>query len=435
MIHEGSTECAPAGVDIFSPPCTQTAIAKRSKVDFYPVATLSDLGPLEFAIPATEDDYWDLNDHCLEIKFKIVKQEDGANVGAEDKVAPVNFLLHSLFRQVDLHLNGKLVSTAYTSYPYKAYVEKQLNYDKNVKETQFGCELYAKDEAGKMDDHDPTVAVANSGLKQRFEYTKNGNTVTLRGSLHIDFLRQERLLLNQVDIRIKLSPNKPDFFLMTTEADKYTLKMVSARLEMVKVGLHPSVLNGNNQALSTKNAKYPMRRTEIKTFTIPRGDMHVVKENMFSGQMPRRIVIGILESDAYHGNSKKCPFNFKNFNLNYVCAFVDGERFPSRALTPNFAANDYLEVYETLFTGNGIKNDLRTIDITRAEYPNGYSLIIIPFCPSEPDSVGFDLINNGTLRLEMKFAEALTSSATVLVYAEFDSVLEINKDRQIVLDH
>ena len=55
---------------------------------------------------------WDLNDRCLEIKFKIAKQKDGANVGTEDEVAPVNFLLHSLFRQVDIHLNEKLVSTA-----------------------------------------------------------------------------------------------------------------------------------------------------------------------------------------------------------------------------------------------------------------------------------------------------------------------------------
>ena len=44
--------------------------------------------------------------------------------------------------------------------------------------------------------------------------------------------------------------------------------MVSAILEMVKVGLHTSVLDGNNQALSTKNAKYQMRQTEIETFTI-----------------------------------------------------------------------------------------------------------------------------------------------------------------------
>ena len=77
-------------------------------------------GPMEFAIPATEDDYWDLNAHCLEVKFKVVKQEDRANVGTKDEVLPVNFLLHTLFRQVDIHLIGKFVSTSYTPYPYKS---------------------------------------------------------------------------------------------------------------------------------------------------------------------------------------------------------------------------------------------------------------------------------------------------------------------------
>ena len=70
-----------------------------------------------------------------------------------------------------------------------------------------------------MDDHDPHVAAANSGLEQRFEYTTNGNTVTLTGSLHIDFLRQKHLLLNQVAIPSKLCPNKLELFLMTSDAD------------------------------------------------------------------------------------------------------------------------------------------------------------------------------------------------------------------------
>ena len=57
-------------------------------------------------------------------------------------------------------------------------------------------------------------------------------------------------------------------------------------MEIVKVGLHPSVPNGNNQALTTKIAKYPMHGTKIKTFTIPRGHMHAVKEIIYTGQIP-----------------------------------------------------------------------------------------------------------------------------------------------------
>ena len=85
----------------------------------------------------------------------------------------------------------------HTLNPLQIIGRKQLNSYKNVKETQFGCELCTEDEAGKMDYNDPSVAVPNCGLKERFEFTMSGNTVTLRGRLPIDFLRQERLLLNQ----------------------------------------------------------------------------------------------------------------------------------------------------------------------------------------------------------------------------------------------
>ena len=92
---------------------------------------------------------------------------------------------------MDDYLNGKMESK---SHPYKAYVAKRLNYDKNVKTIQMYCELYANDEAEKMDDNDPTNKAANSGLVEKFEYTMRVQTFAFRGCFHIDFLRQERLL-------------------------------------------------------------------------------------------------------------------------------------------------------------------------------------------------------------------------------------------------
>ena len=101
MIHVGSTECAPAAVDIFSAPCKETDISRRNKVDFYPVADLKYLEPSDFVKAAFEDDHWDLNIHSLGVKLKVVKQ-DGANFTKTDEVTLVNFLLHSLFRHSDI---------------------------------------------------------------------------------------------------------------------------------------------------------------------------------------------------------------------------------------------------------------------------------------------------------------------------------------------
>ena len=107
--------------------------------------------------------------------------------------------------------------------------------------------------------------------------------------------------------------------------------------------------------------------------------MHVVNVIIYKGYVSRHIVSGVLKSDAYHGNFKMCSFSFKDFNLDYVCALKDGERFSCRKVTRNFDINNNLEIHEALFTGNGIKMTPHNTDITRKDYANGYKVASIPF--------------------------------------------------------
>ena len=47
----------------------------------------------------------------------------------------------------------------------------------------------------------------------------------------------------------------------------------------------------------------------------------------------------------------------------------------------------------------------------------------------------FQLIQQGNLRVEIHFAEALTATINVVMYAEFDNVIEIDRNRQILFDY
>ena len=47
----------------------------------------------------------------------------------------------------------------------------------------------------------------------------------------------------------------------------------------------------------------------------------------------------------------------------------------------------------------------------------------------------FDLVLNGSIRLEMKFKTAITETLTAVVYAEYDNLLEIDRDRSVILDY
>jgi len=46
----------------------------------------------------------------------------------------------------------------------------------------------------------------------------------------------------------------------------------------------------------------------------------------------------------------------------------------------------------------------------------------------------FNLVRQGNLRLSLKFANAVEHPVTVVAFAEFDNVIELDRDRNVLLD-
>ena len=46
-------------------------------------------------------------------------------------------------------------------------------------------------------------------------------------------------------------------------------------------------------------------------FAVPLGNRSVSKENLFLSQLPTRLVLGVMDNDAYNGVIAKSPFNRK----------------------------------------------------------------------------------------------------------------------------
>ena len=97
LIHAESCECIVGGTEFFESSPTQTVVEGRKKLDFLPVANVTDLGQLEFLVKSADDDYYDSNEHCLELKIKIVKRNVGADIVAADKIglSTTSFILFS----------------------------------------------------------------------------------------------------------------------------------------------------------------------------------------------------------------------------------------------------------------------------------------------------------------------------------------------------
>ena len=132
FIHEGSCECTKSELDLFSVPPTQTSNDSGTFVEYRPISSISDGAPIEFDVSSSGEDYIDFSNSYIHIKAKILNL-DGTDLVAADTVGPVNNLLHSLFSQVDISLNGTLITNSTNTYPYRAYIEDLLSYGTSAK--------------------------------------------------------------------------------------------------------------------------------------------------------------------------------------------------------------------------------------------------------------------------------------------------------------
>ena len=132
FIHEGSCECTKSELDLFSVPPTQSSMEQGSWVEYHPLTAVRDGSPIEFEISGSGEDYIDFANTMLYVKAKITAN-DGANLGADAAVGPGNLFLHSMFLQVDISLNGTLVTPSTNTYPYRAMFETLLSYGEDLR--------------------------------------------------------------------------------------------------------------------------------------------------------------------------------------------------------------------------------------------------------------------------------------------------------------
>ena len=255
------------------------------------------------------------------------------------------------------------------------------------------------------------------------------------GRLHTDIVAQDRYLLNGVNVKIRLIPSKNAFNLMAHGANPtFVSTIIHASLFVRKCKLNPAVTLAHAKALEKGTAKYPLKRVVLKTFSIPQNNLSAVQDNLFLSQLPTRIVIGLVDSAAFNGHYAKNPFNFRPHGLSFLSLFLEGKQIPAKPLTPDFDNKLYVRSFFNLFTGTGSVNKDDGNYLEYRDFPGGYALYAFDLSPSLLDGNQVELVKSGSLRLELKFKAALPEPVHVIAYAELDSLLEIDRSRQILTD-
>ena len=422
-------ECKDSSLCIFDKPGILTDIQRSYTVDYYPVSSVTSSGPIEFYIPGNSEDYIDLNDIKLYLKIKVTKADGSKIDEAADFVALNNLAIASLFQDASLSVGDTQVEGGDMNYAYNGYLKTVSQFTPEAQNSHMLASGWYKDEAGKFD------TKANKGFTKRQAVIGNSLDVQFIGPLYFDLFNQDRPLISQMDMRIKLQPHKAEFALTAFPARATDLKinLNSVVLYVDRLEMNPSVINGHAKGLKSQNALYPINHTELLTYTIPAGQLSYTKDRLFPDMAPKMMMVAMIENTAYNGELGKNPFNFQHFNLNKIALYREGRSIPGQPLTPNFNKNTYLRSYVQTMRALNYYNTDDTNGITPSQWANGYTIYAFDLTSNKDVSTNCLQANlSRNLRLELSFEKALASTINVLIYAVTDSMIEITQLRDVI---
>ena len=434
---DGFQEAQPSGLDLFTLPPTQTAVEALYYDEHRSTAQLSGSSPIEFNIAAQNSlEYIDLRKTKLCVKARI-KHLDGSNLKPTEYVGPINNFLHSMFSQVDVTLQNKLVTSTTTHYPYKAMIQTFLSYGSEAKKSQLTSQLWKKDKPGHLDDNDVQNG-SNPSLFERAQYFTQSQVCDLEGPLLHDLCSLDRYMLNQVAINVKLYRSRPEFALITKESNpNYQIVIEDIALKVCKIRLNPAVITAHAQKLQTVNAKYPFTRTEVRLISIPAGSLSFNYNNLFNGLRATRCVIGFTDSSSSSGSYVLNPYNFQHFNLGQIALKLNQFPVSGNVMQLNYGptSRTILPAFNSMFdVTNKWMRDCGN-NLSRNDVSGGYAFYCFDIEPNFNDEGQYlNLVKQGTCSLEVNFNKPLQKATTCVIYAEFPAYFEINLERNIILE-
>ena len=336
-------------VDLFAPILLQTILLNEFDREFAPLASLQEDAPIEFMVTGADQLYLDLNESSLHLHVKIT-DADGTNIGA-NTAGPVNLMLHSLLSQMSVEFNGKPVNEQNHLYAYRAYFSTLINYSEESQKTRLLSEGWTKDIAGHIEVTD--VAKDKQVLRSRAAHIATSRVVKLIGGPHLDVFQQDRLILPNVDVYLKLIPSAKNFVCKSAASQNAQQQNYKAVIQFASLIIHTKQLTReakkvHKTLLDKQVMRLPYTRVQVKHLSIFQNQTSYNFDNVFTGLLPDLVVIGILDDADFAGGYPHNPFNFQNFGVNRIELRRNGMPVHLYSYTPNFENGQYIRVYQDM---------------------------------------------------------------------------------------
>ena len=442
-IDPGSTDCVSTAVNHFNIPGTNVGVTKTIFKEFLPLNPVTE-SPLHFVIPPSQSEI-DLSETVLELNVSMELLDPGmpgaaipvppvwVNIQAVNDVSTIQMLGASVFRNVKLDIGGREVFNANNLYAFKAYFDTILSYSLEAKRTHLATMGFYEDNLGINN-------VGGIGYIARRGLFENGAHAQFVSKFFLDLFNQERYFINNTQLDLELHVNRQEFMCFAPNGlpapfVDMRIRIHSARLLVAFPELTDGLSLGIARSLEVKPAIYAIRRSELKTVYLEPGrtEMNV---NIFTEIVPRRVVMGMVANENYTGSFITNPFDFQPYEIEKHHIEYNGIRNPTNDVYMDFANNHHIMAYYMMMRNCGFAFTNMTNGITPEDYRvRGFTIFTWNLTSNAQNDNCFELIKPGTTSYHVRFRAAIPAGGvTMIFYAEHDSILKIDKHRQVTSD-
>jgi hypothetical protein len=424
-----SPEGISSELDLFSKPLVQRAIETEALIPFYPT-TLDKDSVIDVNVKGCAS-HLDCNSSSIQVCYKVVKA-DGTDMDAGDdnKVAP-RCGIASMFRNIEMEINGQQMPGMGTHYPIRAYMSNLLSYSKQTLKARGELEGWLTDDSSHMD---AFKADDGTSFKERAAWVNRSKVVETWHRPVLEIFHQPKLLVPHTDIRLKFYVNSDKFFLATEDNNKYKFVITKLVLWMRRKIISSDVEKAHLEMRVSQRVHYPINRVHTKHITVVKGQTAQGIDNVVLGTLPDTLFLCLIEDDAMTGNHKKNPYNFKHFNLNRIVLLVNGDQYPQIAYNPDWDNNQCGRPFHDLLDAVGCIDTDKSCGVTLPMFKKGFTIFAFKIAPINPAFGVQSPMKVGNCRLEMEFSKPTDVNINAMVLWHSPGSVEIDQTNNVIVN-
>ena len=437
------------------PPKYLHGIAKTTERQFM-VQNINDAdGPYTFTIPDVPGQV--INGASVTSLMVLQIETSGGNPAQSwNEVGICPDIGNCLFDSIQVSINDE----AYTEltqehYPYKAYIEKLLKHGAQAQQNHLATALFLPDDSNFLTNewvaHSSTkeapavpdkMKVKNFWKRSAYALGNSGK-FSISTPLHLDIFQASRFMPPGLKFTLTFHRTPPKFYIMCKadeDADAlvlgtqdYRIKILDFRLEVNYV-----TLDGPLKSVFSENRNFmvPFNKVNVHKTQFPVGYTTLNYDVSRGGVMPRQLVIGMVDTKAFQGDFLSSPFVFGHYNIGQIGLKINGEHHPIEPLTMDFTDNavHYAHAYQHFLRNIGHeKRDLGCY-ITMENYPFGFTLFSFDLSNDRSNNYHLFEPHSGSLTVEIKLKKAFAAPITLLIFACYNKLMEINHGQIAIND-